>query len=255
MRAWFYSVLLLAISSPLFAVEQVSVAVASNFTATMQQLVKQFEQDSGFGVSPSYGSTGKLFAQIVNGAPYEIFLAADSERPMRLHQRGNLTSGEPFTYARGELVLWAPHVSTAEQAQQQLRQGQFNFFAMANPKTAPYGAAAMEVLSKLGVGNRYARQTVKGENIAQTYQFIYSGNAQLGFIAKSQLRSSVEPLPGAVWHVPQQMYTPIEQQAILLKRGENNPAAQAFMRFLQTDVAQQLIVDSGYGVADDVAMR
>lgn len=250
-----YGYLLLLLYSPLAMAEQVSIAVASNFTAAMQSLVERFEQQSHYRISSSYGSTGKLYAQIVNGAPYQIFLAADSERPQRLQSVTNMTEGEPFTYAVGKLLLWAPQASSAEQAQRQLRQGDFKFLSIANPKTAPYGAAAMEVLASMELEKRYRKKTVKGENIAQTYQFVYSGNAQLGFIANAQLHSAGGTLPGAVWVIPQTLYRPIAQQAVLLKKGKDNPAARAFMQFLQSEEAQQLIVSFGYGVKSEISTK
>ena len=251
MRVYCY-LLLLLFYTPWAVAESLSVAVASNFTATMQQLAKRFEADTGYRLKSSYGSTGKLYAQIINGAPYQIFLAADKVRPQRLQSIGNMTVGQPFTYAIGQLLLWAPKASSVQQAQQQLRQGDFNFLAIANPKTAPYGVAAMEVLANMGLDGRYRKKTVKGENIAQTFQFVYSGNAQLGFIANAQRQSTTTPLPGVIWQIPQHHYQAIEQQAILLKRGEQSAAAQAFMQFLQSDEARQLIVASGYGVVDNV---
>ncbi|MEW5756146.1 MAG: molybdate ABC transporter substrate-binding protein [Pseudomonadota bacterium] len=249
MRSTILSFLLFCVAWPALAAEEARVAVASNFTGTMQQLVQRFEQQNPYHVVASYGSTGKLFAQITNGAPFDAFLSADVESPSRLEAMGLITSGSRFTYARGELVLWSPSVRSADEVLALLKSGAFRYLAMANPKTAPYGAAAEEVLTKLGLDRRYAQQTVQGDNIAQTFQFVHSGNAQLGFVARSQMLSAEATPSGAVWEIPLEMYAPIEQQAVLLKRGAENTAARAFLDFLRSKQAREIIAASGYGIA------
>jgi len=249
MRSILFLLLLCSVALPVAAAEKARIAVASNFTSTMQQLVRQFEQQTGYRVITSYGSTGKLFAQITNGAPFDAFLAADSARPRRLEGLGLIADGRRFTYAKGELALWSPQATSADHLLRMLREGDFRYLAIANPKTAPYGYAAEQLLDKLGLAGRYAKRTAKGENIAQTYQFIYSGNAQLGFVARAQLNDAGTDLPGAVWPVPTDMYTPIEQQAVLLKRGEVSTAARAFMDFLRSEQALAMIAESGYGIS------
>ncbi len=235
------------LSWPAVAVERVQVAVAANFSSTMQRLIPLFEQQSGYRVIASYASSGKLFAQITHGAPFDVFLSADGERPHRLEQAGLVAANRRFTYATGRLVLWAPDAGSPDEALQQLQQGRFSFLSIANPKIAPYGTAAMQVLAKLGLEQRFIKRTARGENIAQAYQFVYSGNAQLGFVAQSQMVDAGDRVNGVVWVVPGHMHSPIEQQGVLLKRAEQNPAALAFIDYLHSDGAKQVIVASGYG--------
>ena len=248
MRSLMIVVLFMAISGEVSAQQKVRVAVASNFTYAMEKLADQFEQQTGHQLVVSYGSSGKLYAQIINGAPFDIFLSADSTRPIKLEQSNKSTVGSRFTYARGELVLWSPEATSVQQMLGMLEQGRFKFVAMANPKTAPYGYAAQQVMKQLGIAQHYTRRIVKGENISQTYQFVYSGNAAAGFIARAQLEAAGAKLPGVVWYIPQQMYSAIEQQAILLHRGQNNSAAKEFYNFLQGVEARKIISASGYGV-------
>lgn len=249
MRPLLLSLLCYCMCSPAISADEVRAAVASNFIWTMQQLAPQFERQTRYRVIASYGSTGKLYAQITNGAPFDVFLSADSATPRRLEELRLIATGSRFTYARGELVLWSPAVQSTDEVLTMLKTGAFRYLAIANPKTAPYGAAAEEVLAKLGLDRRFEKQTTKGDNIAQTFQFIHSGNAQLGFVARSQMMSADGALPGAVWEVPLEMYPPIEQQAVLLQRGENNAAAQAFMTFLRGKQARDIIAANGYGTA------
>ncbi len=234
------------LSGPLFAADKLQIAVASNFASAMQKLVSQFELQSGYQVSTSYASSGKLFAQITHGAPFDIFLSADALRARRLESLGLVVPGQRFTYAIGKLVLWAPNARIPEEALQQLRQGDFSYLSMANPKIAPYGAAAMEVMARFGLSQRFLKRTVRGENIAQTYQFIHSGNAQLGFVASAQIVAAGDSLKGAIWRVPKDYYTPIAQQAVWLKRAADHPAASAFVDYLRSDSAKQIIIASGY---------
>ncbi|WP_227818132.1 molybdate ABC transporter substrate-binding protein [Nitrogeniibacter aestuarii] len=225
---------------------EVSVAVAANFTAPMQEIAAAFEQATGHQAKVSYGSTGKLYAQIVHGGPYEVFLAADADRPEKLETEGIGVSGQRFTYAIGRLVLWSPEPDRVDPAGAVLATGDFRHLAIANPKTAPYGAAAMEVIAAKGLGATLEPRLVRGENISQTWQFVATGNAELGFVAASQLFKDGKPLGGSRWDVPTDLYTPIRQDAVLLKKGEANPAATALVDFLRSDAALGIIKSYGY---------
>lgn len=227
---------------------EVAVAVAANFTAPMQKIAAAFEADTGHKALLSFGSTGKLYAQISNGGPFDLFLAADTARPEKLEHEGGGVAGTRFTYAVGKLVLWSPKDGYVDAQGQVLTQGSFDHLAIANPKTAPYGAAAMEVLGKMGLADTLSARLVRGENIGQTWQFVATGNAELGFVAASQLFKDGEPLGGSRWDVPADMYTPIYQDAILLNRGADNDAARALVDYLKGDAATQIIRDFGYGL-------
>ncbi len=220
--------------------EPLRIAVAANFTAAMQVLGERFEQLSGQPLSVSYGSTGKLYAQILQGAPFDVFLAADQQRPRLLYQRG--LAGQPFTYATGRLVLWSAKRGEALGAQT-LKVGGFHKLAVANPKTAPYGAAALSVMRALGVAERLRRRLVTGESIAQAYQFVASGNAELGFVALAQV---VLTDAGHYWLIPQDLYPPIHQDAVALARGGDKPAAAEFLAYLRTRAARAVIERYGY---------
>lgn len=223
--------------------EEVHVAVAANFTKPMEQLKREFEKISPHTVIISFGSSGKLYSQIKNGAPYEILLSADRERPERLVTEGEAVSDSLFTYAIGKLVLWSQQAHLVDKAGKILSSGQFQYVAIANPQLAPYGTAAQQVMKKLGVWETLKSKIVQGENTTQTYQFVATGSAELGFIAWSQYQGN-----GSYWLVPQEKYQPIEQGAVLLKIGANRPAAQNFMAFLQTPVAHSVIAKFGYVV-------
>ncbi len=218
-----------------------TLAVAANFTAPMKELVRQFEEQTGHQAVVSYGSTGKLYAQIQNGAPFDIFLAADQQRPQRVHQAG--LGQAPKTYAIGRLVLWSRDPGLIAGDSDVLARGNFSRVAIANPKTAPYGAAAMQIIEALGHAQRLAAKLVRGDNIAQAYQFVMSGNAQLGFVAASQVQGSGT---GSRWVPPTSLYAPIRQDAVLLNRGRDNPAAQAFMEFLDGPAARRVADRYGY---------
>ncbi|GAB6052267.1 molybdate ABC transporter substrate-binding protein [Magnetospira thiophila] len=224
--------------------EQVLIAVAANFTAVAQQLESDFEARSGHDAVLAFGSTGKLYVQITHGAPFEVFLAADQLRPERLEKEADAVPGSRFTYAIGKLALWSRNPSL-EVGPDLLRQLRFERLALANPKTAPYGRAAHQVLEKLGVIDLPRGKIVTGENISQTLQFVSSGAADVGFVALSQIFDHTD---GARWIVPDDLHDPIVQQAILLNPGRTNPAAQAFMTYLQSPDARALITRFGYGV-------
>jgi len=239
--------ILFSLSIQVFAAE-VSVAVAANFTAPMQKLAQAFEAETGHKAVLAFGSTGTLYAQIRNGAPFQILLAADDETPLKIEKEGLGIAGSRFTYAIGKLVLWSKQPGLVDDKGEVLRSGTFQRIALANPKLAPYGAAAMETMTQLGVAQALQPRFVQGENIAQTYQFVFTENAQLGFVALSQVYVDGKIAQGSAWMVPDKLHTPIQQDAILLKKGGDSPAATALMQFLRGERAKALIRSYGYGL-------
>ncbi|WP_181295202.1 molybdate ABC transporter substrate-binding protein [Pseudomonas sp. Q2-TVG4-2] len=225
---------------------EVQVAVASNFTAPMQVIANRFEQDTGHKALLAFGSTGKLYAQIRNGAPFEVLLAADEVVPAKLEDEGLGVVGSRFTYATGSLALWSGKEGYVDDQAKALTQRPFRHLAIANPKTAPYGAAAMATLTQLGLADSVREKLVQGENIAQTYQFVASGNAELGFVALSQLLEDGEIGQGSAWVVPAAYHPPIRQDALLLTKGRDNPAAQALLDYLQSAKVTEVIQAYGY---------
>lgn len=224
----------------------VQVAVAANFAAPMQRIVAAFERDSGHKVLVSTGATGKFYAQIRNGAPFDVFLAADASTPARLEAEGATVAGSRFTYAVGKLVLWSARADYVDGEGAVLRQGGFAHLAIANPKTAPYGAAAMQVLERLGLAEALAAKLVTGESIAQAHQFVASGNAELGFVALSQVMVDGKLGSGSAWPVPAELYAPIRQDAVILSRGADNAAARALIDYLRGEAARAIIRAFGY---------
>lgn len=224
----------------------VRVAVASNFIASMQRIATEFEKLTGHTALLSSGATGKLYAQIVNGAPFEVLLSADDQTPKRLEAEGAGVPGSRFTYAIGRLVLWSAQTGRVDEQGAVLRDGQFRHLAIANPKTAPYGAAAVQTLRSLGVYEALSPKFVQGENIAQALQFVATGNAELGFVALSQLRQGDKPLQGSMWLVPATLHDTIRQDAVLLNRAQVSPAALALMKFLRGEQAHAIVRDAGY---------
>jgi molybdate transport system substrate-binding protein len=225
---------------------EVGVAVASNFMAPMQKIAQAFEQDTGHKAMLSFGSTGSFYAQIKHGAPFQVLLAADALTPLKLESEGLGVAGSRFTYAVGKLVLWSRQPGLVDDQGAILRSSRFERMALANPKLAPYGAAAIEVMRQMGVFKDIQPKLVQGENIAQTYQFIASGNAQLGFVALSQVMTDGKLTQGSGWPVPPGLHAPILQDAILLTPGRNNPAARALLGYLQGEKARAIIRASGY---------
>jgi molybdate transport system substrate-binding protein len=225
---------------------EVQIAVASNFAAPMQVIAERFERDTGHQALLAFGSTGKLYAQIRNGAPFEVLLAADEEIPSKLEGQRLGIAGSRFTYAIGTLVLWSGKESYVDDQATVLTQQPFRHLAIANPKTAPYGAAAIATLAKLGLADSVRGKLVQGENIAQTYQFVASGNAELGFVALSQLLEDGEIRQGSAWIVPAAYHPPIRQDALLLTKGRGNPAAQSLLDYLQSATAIGVIQAYGY---------
>ena len=225
---------------------EVSVAVAANFTAPMQKIAAAFEQDTGHKAILAFGSTGKFYAQIKNGAPFQVLLSADDETPARLEREGLGVSGTRFTYAIGKLVLWSRQPGLVDDKGEVLRTGKFERIALADPKLAPYGAAAVEVLNGLGLMSSLAPKFVQGENIAQTYQFVATGNAELGFVALSQVFADGKLTQGSAWMIPASLHAPIRQDAVVLSPGKDNAAAAALMAYLRNDKARAIIRSFGY---------
>ena len=226
----------------------VSVAVAANFTAPMKEIASAFTRDTGHQVSLAFGSTGKFYAQIVNGAPFEVLLAADASTPERLGQEGLGIESSRFTYAVGRLVLWSPQAGQVDADGHVLTEGKVERLAIADPRVAPYGAAAMQTLQALGLAHTYQGRLVQGESIGQAWQFVASGNVPMGFVALSQVRAS-DKTAGSAWIVPENLHKPIRQQAIMLKRGEGNPVAKQLLDYLRGPVAQHIITSFGYSLA------
>jgi molybdate transport system substrate-binding protein len=225
---------------------EVQVAVAANFTAPMQQIAAAFAQDTGNKAVLAFGATGKFYAQISNGAPFEILLAADDETPARLEQERQTAPGSRFTYATGRLVLWSAREHYVDARGQVLQTGNFAHLSIANPKAAPYGAAALETLKKLNLLERLQPKIVQGENISQAQQFVSTGNAELGFVALSQVARDGKFTAGSGWIVPAAMHSPIRQDAVILAKGGANPTAQALMAYLKSDKAKGIIRSFGY---------
>lgn len=251
---------------------EVTVAVASNFAGPMARLAAGFTAASGHTLRTSVGSTGKFYSQIVAGAPFEVLLAADAETPRRLIAEGHAVAGSNFSYAIGQLVLWSALPGLADDQGAVLASGQFNKLAIANPKLAPYGRAGLEVLKARGLGATLSPKLVTGESIAQAYQFVATGNAELGFVALSQVIGAGlprvnnaapggastqapsgpvlpdKPATGSYWRVPSTLYSPIRQDAVLLQAGAKNAAAAALLAYLKSAPAKALIQAYGYGL-------
>lgn len=242
--------LLLAISSLSrnTAAEQATIAVAANFTAPMKAIVAQFEKTSPHQIRLSFGSSGKFFAQIRQGAPYDVLFSADQEKPNALIMQKMAVGDSCFTYALGKLVLWSADKQLLLSGSKALLNGNFKKLALANPRLAPYGLAAQQVLEHLSLKPAVSGKLVLGENIAQTFQFIHSGNAELGFVAVSQLAALQADKRGSSWEIPANLYTPIRQDAVLLTRASNNAAARALIEFTKTPAARTLIENYGYSL-------
>ena len=233
----------------------VTVAVAANFAAPMQKIAAQFQQQTGHQVAISTGATGKFFAQINNGAPFDVLLSADQTTPTRLIEQQKAVAGSQFTYAMGQLVLWSKEANLVDDQGAVLTRQNFAHLAIAAPNQAPYGAAAMQVLKALKLDVTLQKKIVQGESIGQTYAFIATGNAELGFVALSQLIDEEAPpkrnnapsiKSGSAWIVPTTLYAPIKQDAVLLEHGRNNVAAVALLNYLKTPPALQIMARFGY---------
>lgn len=228
--------------------EEVRVAVAANFLPTFHAITKQFERETGHEVLVSPGSSGKLYVQIQNGAPFDLFFSADARRPALLEQEGLAIRGSRFTYAVGRVTLWSPDpLFIKNDGKTVLTKGQFEYLAIANPKTAPYGQAAVQILKALHLWEQLRDRLVYGENIGQAFQFVFTHNAQLGFVALSQALDPKSKDMGSRWDVPPHLYVALTQQAVLLKRGQHNPAAKTFLVYMKGKTARDIIERFGYG--------
>lgn len=226
--------------------EEVQVAVAANFAGPMHKIAAEFEKETGHKAILAFGTTGKFYAQITHGAPFEVLLAADDETPARLEKEQMAVPGSRFTYAIGKLVLWSAKEGLVDAQGEVLKKGSFKHLAIANPKTAPYGAASVETMKRLGVLESLQGKFVQGENIVQTHQFILTGNAELGFVALSQVLKEGRIETGSFWIVPDHLHAPIRQDAVLLSKGRDKPAAKALLGYLKTDKARSIIRSFGY---------
>lgn len=227
---------------------EVQVAVAANFTAPMKTIAAEFTKETGHTVAMTFGATGKVYAQIKNGAPFDIFLSADDETPKRLEKEGHAVAGTRFTYATGRLALWSPRVNLVDPQGEVLKSGAFAHIALASPKLAPYGAAAVETLMKLGLMATLEPKFVLGESIGQTYSFVATGNAPLGFVALSQVFENGQLNRGSAWVVPAHLHTALRQDAVLLTKGKASAGAIAFMSYLKTDKTRAVTRTYGYEV-------
>lgn len=233
-----------ALAAPASAAEA-RIAAAANFIEPARELAQRAARASGHTMTLSAGSTGKFYAQIRSGAPFDVLLSADDTTPARLEAERLAVPGTRRTYAVGRLVLWSATNGLVDDKGQVLREGGFARLAIANPRLAPYGAAAKAAMEKLGVWQALEGKVVQGENIAQTFQFVASGNAELGFVALSQLARRTQDA-GSRWLVPASLHAPLRQEAVLLAHGERNPAAREFLRYLESPAARQLIRSYGY---------
>jgi len=251
--------LLIGLLTPLFAAllpttsnaEVVHVAVAANFTAPMKQIAAAFEKHTQHEARVSFGSTGKFYAQISHGAPFDVFFSADQARPLQLIDDKLAEKSSRFTYALGSLVLWSADPALIKDGEQLLRAKSINRLAIANPRLATYGTAATQVLTSLKIYEQWKPKLVQGENIAQTYQFVSSGNAQAGFVALSQVAIEGQLSTGSAWIVPPHLYEPIRQDVVLLKKGEKNTAARALLSFVRSSESIDIIKSFGYAVTSN----
>lgn len=225
---------------------EVSVAVTSNFAAPMERLVPLFQKESGHTVKVSLGASGKLYAQIKNKVPFDVFLSADDEMPKSLMQEGLAVSGTRFVYATGRLVLWSAQPDLVDEKGAVLNKGNFNMLAIANPRFSPYGVAAKETLTKLIMWNSIQEKLAKGESVTQTYQLAATEKADLAFIALSQVMRDGKVTAGSWWLVPPEMHKPILQSAVLLSGAKDQAAAKAFLAFLKSEKARAAMRGFGY---------
>ena len=246
-RSYLACSLLLALGIPAIAeADEVQVAVAANFLAPLQEIAKSFEKETGHQTLITSGATGQLFTQIQHGAPFEVMISADAKTPKKLVKNELALADSQFTYARGKLVLWSVDPAVVDASGAVLKSDKFKHLAIANPKTAPYGTAAMESLDKLGLTASLKSKLVEGENISQAKQFVDTGNAEVGFVALSQIYKNGKITKGSAWVVPLDLYAPIYQDVVLLKKGEDNPAATALLNYLKGNKAKAIMTTYGY---------
>ena len=250
---WFVIILSASVVFGTAKAQEITLAVATNFTAPMQKIAQAFEQDTGHKVLLAFGATGKFYAQIKNGAPFAVLLSADDETPARLEKEGVAIAGTRFTYAVGRLALWSKNPSLVDDKGHVLLsnntdKNNFKKLAIADPKLAPYGAAAIEVIERMGVIDKVRSKLVQGDSISQAFQFVMTENAELGFVALSQISIDGRITQGSAWVVPQNLYTPLKQDAALLSFGKVNTAAIALMKYMRTERAQTIIRSYGYSL-------
>ncbi|WP_425274862.1 molybdate ABC transporter substrate-binding protein [Pseudomonas aegrilactucae] len=226
--------------------DEVQVAVAANFTAPIQAIAQDFEKDTGHTLVASFGATGQFYAQIKHGAPFEVFLSADASTPEKLENEGDTVKGSRFTYAIGTLALWSPKEGYVDDKGQVLKKNQYQHLSIANPKAAPYGLAATQVLDKLKLTEATRAKIVEGQNITQAFQFVSTGNAELGFVALSQIYKDGKVSNGSAWIVPANLHDPIKQDAVILEKGKDSKAAKALVDYLKGPKAAAVIKSYGY---------
>ncbi|ONH51021.1 molybdate transport system substrate-binding protein [Pseudomonas cedrina] len=226
--------------------DEVQVAVAANFTAPIQAIAANFEKSTGHKLVAAYGATGQFYTQIKNGAPFQVFLSADDTTPQKLEAEGETVKGSRFTYAVGTLALWSAQPGYVDAQGDVLKQNQFKHLSIANPKAAPYGLAATQVLAKQGLTEQVRDKLVEGQNITQAYQFVSTGNAELGFVALSQIYKDGKVTSGSAWIVPASMHDPIKQDAVILNKGKDSAAAKALVDYLKGADAAAVIKSYGY---------
>ncbi|HWH89730.1 MAG TPA: molybdate ABC transporter substrate-binding protein [Pseudomonas sp.] len=226
--------------------DEVQVAVAANFTAPIQAIAADFEKDTGHKLVAAYGATGQFYTQIKNGAPFQVFLAADDTTPAKLEQESEAVKGSRFTYAIGTLALWSAKQGFVDAQGEVLKHNAYQHLAIANPKAAPYGLAATQVLEKLQLTEATKTKIVEGQNITQAYQFVYTGNAELGFVALSQIYKDGQVSSGSAWIVPAALHDPIKQDAVILNKGKDSAAARALVDYLKGPKAAAVIRSFGY---------
>ena len=240
--------LFLLLCSGMARADEITVAAAANFSNPARQIADDFQRDTGHKVNLAFGATGAFYAQIRNGAPFDVLLAADDETPARLVREGAAVAASRFTYATGRLVLWSAKPGYVDEKGEVLRKAEFRHLAIANPRAAPYGAAAIEALGALKMLETVRTKFVQGENIAQTHQFVATGNAELGFVALAQVMKAGRIVDGSAWVVPANLHQPIRQDAVILDKGKTKAAAQAWLAFLKGDKAKAVIKSFGYEI-------
>lgn len=242
---WLLTLVVLAAATTAGA-DEIQVAVAANFSAPIKLIAADFEKITGHKAVLSFGATGKFYAQITNGAPFEVFLAADEETPAKLEKEGAAVQGSRFTYATGKLVLWSAQPGLVDAQGDILKKDAYKKIAIAAPKLAPYGAAALETMTNLGLLSSLKTKLVTAESIGQAFSFVSTGNAEIGFVALSQVYEGGTIKRGSAWIVPENLHRPIRQDAVLLTRAKNNQAALMLLAFLRTENAKAVIRSFGY---------
>ena len=246
MRKSFILTLLFVAYATSLRAEEAMVAVAANFSAPMQQIAALFHKETGHQIKLSFGASGGIYAQIKNGAPFDLFLSADQLTPQKLEAEGLGVPNSRFTYATGQLVLWSKQEGLVDAKGHVLQNKSIQRIALANPKLAPYGAAAIETMTNLGLLKELQSKLVQGDNIAQTYQFVSTQNAQIGFVALSQVFANGKITSGSAWIVPGNLHQPIQQDVILLRKGQDNKAATALLLYLKGEQAKKIMKSFGY---------